>query len=59
VVAVHIYLILHLEWDQEALPSIVILPFALADFGLVVGFFKLIEVLCHDRSQPEETLRRN
>lgn len=55
VIGVHIYLILRIQWDQESLPWIVILPIALADFGLVIGFFKLIEIVCKDREQPEET----
>jgi hypothetical protein len=59
VVGVHIYLILRIQWDEEYLPWIVILPFALADFGLVIGFFKLIEIVSLDREQLEETPRRN
>ena len=56
VVALHVYLILRIQWDQEPLPWIVILPFALTDFGLVVGFFKLIETLCMDREKQRENL---
>ena len=54
VVGLHIYLILRIQWDQEWISWLVIMPIALADFGLVVGFFKLIEILCTDRELQRE-----
>jgi hypothetical protein len=59
VIGIHIYLILRIQWDQESLPWIVILPFALADFGFVMGFFKLVEVLCKDYEQSRENSGRD
>jgi hypothetical protein len=52
VVGLHVYLILRVPWGKERIASLLyVLPFALVDFGLILGFFKLIEIVYLERDE--------
>ena len=52
VVALHVYVILRLAWDQREIHEYVILAISLIDYGAVVAFIKLIEHICKDTEEP-------
>jgi hypothetical protein len=51
VIALHVYAILRLAWDQSYIPQFVIVTISLIDYGAVVGFIKLIELICRDTEE--------
>ena len=55
IAAIHIYFVPRLPWGTEHLSSIVAIPIGLLDFGLVVGFIKLVEMICRDREDSNES----
>lgn len=55
VAVLHVYLLLRFPWDQENISSVVAVPVGLADFGLVIGFIKLVELICRDTQDSRES----
>jgi hypothetical protein len=51
VAALHVYAILRLAWDQRYIPQFVIVTISLIDYGAVVAFIKLIELICRDTEE--------
>jgi len=53
-VLVHIYLIAHLSLDNLGASKIVFGVFALVDYGLMVGFIKLVDVFFNSSEEQRE-----
>jgi len=51
----HIPLILLIQWNNRDYPGIVLLPFALPDFAIVYGIFKLVEKITRRGRQSVNT----
>jgi hypothetical protein len=57
VMALHAYVILRVQWDEEWISMYILGIFALIDYGLILAFVKLIEVICRPSEGTEESGR--
>jgi hypothetical protein len=42
-VALHVFLVVRIPWDDKSYPGYTLLPFAALDYGIMYGSFKLAE----------------
>jgi hypothetical protein len=54
VIALHVPLVLFVPWTDTKYPGVVLLPFALLDYGIVYGCIKLAEMMMTKRVQPPD-----
>jgi len=52
----HVPLIMLIPWTDKAYPGIALLPFALPDFAIVYGAFKLAEKMARIGKQADPTV---
>jgi len=53
VIALHVFAIVRVQWDEEWVSIYVLGTFALIDYGLILAFVKLIEVICRSSGEAE------
>jgi hypothetical protein len=59
VVLCHVPLILLVPWTNKDYPGVVLLPFALPDFAIVFGIFKLVEKAAKRTGRTDDTNTSN
>jgi hypothetical protein len=59
VAALHVFVMLRVQWDEDRISPYIIGILALIDYGLVLAFIWLLEIICRTPEEAESRRRKS